>query len=330
MGGSVLALLGAVTALLSPQGDADLAITRNSIALPAGCSVTETAALVTGFLDAFSRGDRDELDRFFAPAGEGTSDFKWFSSVDGGRRRTIYERANLLDHFSERHRHADTLRLVSLSIGAGHRAEVGLSYVVIRQADDLGSTPLFVSGKGQIDCARRQIFVWSMGEGVDTGPVLTTCPTPAGWRPEAPIVVCTPGPNARAVASGFVLVPAAGSAKCRSSAVFRTIRSMLSGFNLGIAASFQVGLAPRAAFSPAGRDLTTRQDVQRFVGRRYARLGEGWTLTRLAPRPGPGRFVLTIAASRLGAPYASGIAAVTVDCTTGRVRSWSGPKLRLH
>lgn len=105
---------------------------------------------------------------------------------------------------------------------------------------------------------------------------------------------------------------------------------MLSAFNVGNATSFRVGLAPRATFSPAGRNLATPRAIQDFVGHRYLRLGEGWTLARLALRPGSGRFAVSIAVSRLGLPVARGVAAVALDCRTGLVRRWGGPALRLH
>ncbi len=340
--GTLPAVVAAATALFVPTGNPDVVVTRNVLPLPAGCSVTETAALVTGFLEAFNRGDVDELDRLFAPAGEGRSDFKWYSLGEGDRgsswqrQLAIYERRELMDYFRERHRHADTMRLVSLDIGPGRGSEVGLSYVLIRQAGDipadLGGPLRLARGKGQIDCARRQINVWSMAMSFDeNGSPQTTCPVPAGWRPGAPVLACTRGTNARAVAPEFVLGPAgAHEGRCVPAAAFRTIRSMLSAFNLGNATSFRVGLAPRASFSPAGRNLATPRAIQDFVGHRYLRLGEGWTLTRLAPRLGAGRFALTIEVSRLGVPVARGLAAVTLDCKTGRVRSWSGPALRLH
>src|SRR5688572_1376144 len=129
--GSLFAVFAASTALLVSTANADVVVTRDTLALPAGCSVTETAALVTGFLDAFNGGDLAELDRLFAPAGEGREDFKWYSSDDGGRPQAVYARANLLDHFRDRHRHAETMRLVSLDIGRGHRNDVGIGYALI-------------------------------------------------------------------------------------------------------------------------------------------------------------------------------------------------------
>lgn len=104
---------------------------------------------------------------------------------------------------------------------------------------------------------------------------------------------------------------------------------MLSAFNLGNAVSFRGRLAARATFAPAGRPLTPRA-IAGFVTHRYFRLGEGWTLTRLQARRGRGRFTATVAVSRLGVPVANGRATISLDCTSGRVRSWSGPAQRLH
>lgn len=84
------AVIASAGALLVPGGGADVVVTRDTLALPVGCSVAETAALVTGFLDAFDRGDSAELDRVFAPAGEAPTDFKWYSSgeqLPGWRRQ---------------------------------------------------------------------------------------------------------------------------------------------------------------------------------------------------------------------------------------------------
>lgn len=324
--GSLLATLAASTAVLVSTANADVVVTRNTLALPAGCSVTETAALVTGFLDAFNRGDADELDRLFAPAGEGREDFKWYASDDLGRRQAIRERGRLLDYFSDRRRHAETMRLVSLDVGRGHRDDVGIGYALIREADDIPRG--FAHGKAQIDCANRRIFVWTMAMTAATSP--TTCPTPTGWKPGAPVLACTRGPNARAVAPDVVIAPAAGKGSCRPEAAFRRVRSMLSAFNIGYGTSLRAGLAPGATFSPVGRRLTTPRAIRDFVDHRYFRLGEGWTLTRLAPLRGAGRFDVTIAVTRLGARVASSRATVAVDCKTGLVRTWSGPALRLH
>src|SRR5688572_15792638 len=108
--GPLLAVAVAAMALVASTAPADVVVTRDTLALPAGCSVTETAALVTRFLDAFNRGDADELDVLFAPAGEGQEDFKWYSSDDGGRPQAVYERGRLLDHFRDRHRHAEKMQ----------------------------------------------------------------------------------------------------------------------------------------------------------------------------------------------------------------------------
>jgi hypothetical protein len=328
--GPLLAVAVAAVALVLSNEPADVVVTRDTLALPAGCSVTETAALVTAFLDAFNRGDLDELDGLFAPAGEGREDFKWYSSDDGGGPQAVSERDQLLDYFSDRRRHAETMRLVSLDLGMGRGNAVGIGYALIREADDI---PRGVArGKGQIDCASGRFYVWTMAMTMtmpsDTSP--TTCPTPTGWRPGAPVLACTRGPNARAVAPGAIVVPSAREAGCRSQAALRRIRSLLSAFNIGNGASFRAGLAAGAAFSPAGRNLATPRAVDDFVGHRYFRLGEGWTLTRLAPLRGNGRFALTITVSRLGAPFGRGDAAVMLDCKSGLVRSWSGPALRLH
>lgn len=337
---SLLAVIASAGALLVSTASADVVVTRDALPLPAGCSVTETATLVTNFLAAFNRGDLEALDRLFAPGGEGRSDFKWYSFGEGDRGSSwqrqvaIRERGQLIDYFRDRHLRGDTMRLVSLDIGAGWSNDVGISYVLIRQAGDipagLGGPLRLVRGKGQIDCATRRIFVWSMAMGFDDTFLPTTCPAPAGWKPGAPALACTRGPNARAVAPDVVIVPAARDGGCRPAVAYRRIRSMLNAFNIGNAAGFRVGLARRATFSPAGRELETPRAIQDFVGHRYFRLGEGWTLTRLSPLRGPGRFAVTIAATRLGVPFGRGVAKILIDCRTGRVMAWSGPALRLH
>lgn len=332
--GSLLAIVAAATALLGATRDAEVVITRDALRLPAGCSVSETTALVTGFLDAFNRGDSTELDRFFAPAGEAPTDFKWYSSgeeMPGWRRHhAVRDRGSLLAYFGERHARRETIQLVSIDIGAGRGREIGIGYVLIRRADDLpeglGGPLRIAHGKGAIDCSRGLIYVWSMGMSGDaTGE--TSCPTPRGWTPGSPVLACTRGPNARAVAPG--LRPAPARKRCGQAAAFRTLREMLTAFNIGNAVSFRSGLAARATFSPAGRPLTPRE-IAGFVTHRYFRLGEGWTLTRLQPGRGRGRFTATVAVSRLGAPVANGIASISLDCESGLVSGWSGPAVRLH
>src|SRR5438874_10746843 len=99
---------------------------------PVGCPPTEVAFAVRAFLDAFNRGDQQALRQIFhrsvifsarnpAPVG--------FFLSSG--------QPSLLDYFSQRHAHGETLELTALQIQYGEgSSEAGLAPTISRRSDD--------------------------------------------------------------------------------------------------------------------------------------------------------------------------------------------------
>ena len=129
--------------------------------LPRGCSLSEVTHLLLRFIDAFNRGDQDELTHFFD-----ASTFQWYSvgegRVDqGGSFFVAYKLDELFPYFAARHQQRERLRLLGLEVNAHWReATVGIGYFIERYADDLGQRP--AHGKGAINCTKQTISVWSM------------------------------------------------------------------------------------------------------------------------------------------------------------------------
>ncbi len=150
------------------------------------CSREEVTRLVERFLDAFNRGDQDQLARFFGPR------FEWYSVSDRGRESgdrhflaynpngglrlgafpeglevTVGHQDLLLPYFAERHAHGERLELRKLgsSYEAG-RNIAHITYTLTRTAEDLelrlGKPERETLGKGAVDCTDQTIMVWSM------------------------------------------------------------------------------------------------------------------------------------------------------------------------
>jgi hypothetical protein len=212
---------------------------------------------------------------------------------------------------------------------------------VRREADDLPSwlSP-YGGGKGGIDCASRPpaIFLWSMGQ--NDVPWSATCPRLPRSQPGAPVVACSSGPNAQALASGFRVVPTSVKLpkQCSPDRVRTTLRSALSVFNQGLGDDFARRFAVRGQFHPytrsvAGQGFTTRRAIARFVGTRYP-AGGGWTAARLfTPQTSVGLPTRAVYGVDLRVSYQGRRVAehegakVVVDCRSGLVRAWIGPAI---
>lgn len=202
----------------SPAAHPPIVVTRDR-AEPAACGPREAATLVARFFDAFNRGDLDHAMTFFGP------DFKWFGvgaddEWDGVSDFFAYDPASgfasagpdaatgsaaetLPPYFGERHGHGEHWRLVDLAVNPEPGEEISsLFFHVERRADDLppgadGRRHRYV-GKGQVDCAKGTIILWSMNPArPGSGDDLPACPDPpAGTSPDA-IVACGPPASAR-------------------------------------------------------------------------------------------------------------------------------------
>jgi hypothetical protein len=149
-------------------------VTRDDSGLPAGCKVHEVADFISRFFDAFNRGDRAQLTRFFA------SSIQWYTVTDAKGSVTVSTRDDLLTYFADRHKHHERLRLLKIRVsGPSWHGGGDIVFLLTRQADDLdgGSQgqPILANGKGAMFCKEQAIFVWAMSTGSGFG----ECPEPA-------------------------------------------------------------------------------------------------------------------------------------------------------
>jgi len=160
--------------------------------------------------------------------------------------------------------------------------------------------------------------------------------TPAG-------ALAAPGdpPTAPVLASSFHMgaTRVALSKRCKREAVRSRLVAILGAFNTGRGDAFALNFAPRMVFVPYdGTSLAPRGGIFRrasaaeFVRKRYV-AGDGWTALVLIPPSGgsglPAAAVYTVSlevlvAGRIVAPRS---AKVAVDCTTGLIRNWVGPRV---
>lgn len=203
-------------------------VTEDDDPMPAGCSPRQAAAIVATFVEAFNRGDRETLDRLFAPLPEsrlsaGVGQDLAFSYFLGevyakNKGRTFDfdygEKDRLLEYFAKRHRIGERMQLwkVQSSGGAmeGEKNTVGMTFLYSRLASDLkpglGGPERLVYGKGSIDCERQTIFGWTATmemvgvEGLELPPAPWVvsgdtdevfCKEPSGWKPGESVLACT-------------------------------------------------------------------------------------------------------------------------------------------
>ena len=177
------------------------------------CKPDEIATLVTRFLGAVTRGNRDELVHFFDDGFQvysmGLYDTEQARSIQHvayvaeesrtqggtvrGPRHEVIEQ--LLDYFVERHKQHEQMQLLEIaSVGGGG----DITFVIRRQADDLApeiwGPDFIVIGKGFVDCENQVIDVWSaaMNTPSPSSIINHVCPTPtAGWSQEDTTLACT-------------------------------------------------------------------------------------------------------------------------------------------
>lgn len=342
----VAALLAA--AVLSFTGGDEIVVTRESAALPSGCTPREAAELLVRFADAVNAGDATALRRVFAVE-EGDHGvwrperyFRWYSVNDA----TVYDLVDLWPYFAERHRLNERWELLGVDIGSSAiPGAAGISYLLRRHADDVPpSAGELAFGKGEIDCAAQRIFVWSMGQnaGVPTRP---SCPLPADWNPGDSIVACArtgvtgTGVNAPAALPDFRIVTSSARfpRACRPARFSVRLRSALSAFNSGLGSAFAEHFIARGEFhtytdSP-GTQKIGRGAIARFAAARYA-AGDGFTAAVLRaptrrPEGRPAVYAVELVLTARGTPLRTGSAKIVVDCASGLIRKWVGPAVPL-
>jgi hypothetical protein len=343
------ALVAAVSLASTSEAADPVVVTRDTQALPAGCSPRETAEMLARFAEAVNTGDPEALERIFViedspgrPVGTGTG-FHWYSLTEGRararrpwRHAALYDRAELLPYFAERHAKHERWELLSVTVTpSNRRGAAGITFAFRRTADDLPSwlTGL-AGGKGGVDCSTGRIFLWSSAQNDAAADVGVTCPRPRGWSPGDAVLACTHGPNAKPLASDFRVTRSAAQlpGSCGPAPALRTIRTAVSAFNAPPGDDFAKTFAPSPLLATRGLELRSRRRIAAFAHARY-HAGEGWTARVLrtparAARSGPHRvavYRLELVVSRPAEAPAAAKAKITLDCASGLIRSWRGP-----
>jgi len=123
---------------------------------PGDCSPTRVAEAVLAFLDAFNRGDQEALRRMF----QRSVIFSASNPPDGFFLSS--GQPALLDYFSQRHAHGETLELTALQVSYREGSnEAGLAPRINRRADDIAAG--VIGAKAAIDCNDRAIVLWNQG-----------------------------------------------------------------------------------------------------------------------------------------------------------------------
>jgi hypothetical protein len=317
----------AATASASPAQPPEVVVTRDALTLPAGCTPRNVAELLDRFFDAFDASDAAELDRLLAPAGPEPPAFTLFS-VDG---TVVYERQRVVSHLLDLRAGGERFRLLGGSIertGSTAPTSVNVNYRVERPGG-------MYLAKGLIDCATRRLWQGAIGPRIP-GALTLPCPRPPGWSPAGPVVMCTSGPNARALSPTFRIARGGSSlpAPCRPTRVRGAVRDLLTSFNGGRGEAFAQRFAARGRLRAyTGSRTTGRRALARFVRARYD-AGDGWTAGRLVPPRRPGgrgeqaAYALRLTVSHQGTVVSTAAAAnLAVDCRSGLLRGWTGPSL---
>jgi hypothetical protein len=322
---ALLSALVAALALATSAGTSEgIVVTRDAVSLPDKCTPREVAGLVARFFNAFNAGDWKTVDDLVAPAGTAPPSFALLSLE---RDVVVYDRSRLVAYLAEVRSRGERFRLVAARVAPGRHSTAAAVY-----AFETGGG--IAGGKGMVDCDTLRIWQWAMGAPAP-GPPPIPCPRPRGWSPSEAALACTTGPNARAVASGFRLD--AGSSRlpqrCGPASAFGKLRSALSGFNAGLGTAFGKHFVRHArlhAYTSSDAPRGGRASIARFAGTRYG-AGDGWTGTALrAPRGaerGAAVHQLDVLLSSLGKPFTSSRVTVVLDCRSGLIRSWVGPKV---
>lgn len=338
------ALVAAVSLASMSKADDPVVVTRNSQALPGGCTPRETAQLLARFAEAVNTGDPAALDQIFVvddPPGRaaeaGGTAFRWFSMTEGRagasrpwRHETFYDRGELFPYFAERHAQNERWELLSVRVTSSRTREAGITYAFRRTADDLPPwLNGLATGKGAIDCAAGRIFVWSSGQNDASAGSGITCPRPRGWSPGDAILACTLGPNARPLAPEFRLQRTTRlPGRCAPERALGTLRSALRSFNSGLGDEFAKRFARDSLLASRGAELRSRKRIASFAYTRY-HAGEGWGARVLrAPnrvRQSVADYWLELVVSRPIEAPAAGRAEIALDCASGLIRRWRGP-----
>ena len=342
MAGNVarLSLVVAVGLSLAPVASAKLArtaeanqeviVTRESQALPTGCTAHGLGVLVGGLFEAFNVGDWERVDKTFAVAGPAPPSFTLLS----WQQDVVRERERVTPYLAALRARGEQLRLLGLlAEKESNSASVAVTYAFERPGG-------YGWGKGLIDCPSQRIWQWAMGP--RSGELLLPCPKSRGWSPTGPAIACTAGPNAITFAPDFRVTSGSRNLPrpCAPTAAKRRLAAVLRVLNEGQGVHLAAHFATGGGFRPytVERPIIGRQKLAEFVTLRY-RAGDGWTATALdVPRTtvvqrfGATRHRVAVYRLSLGvsSPLKSGIPAranIVIDCRSGLIRSWVGPRI---
>jgi len=175
-----------------------------------------------------------------------------------------------LRYFGRRHALHEELHLLSVDVGTTWVAGgASFSYRLTRTADDLPPETRLTFGKGELSCARKTIYVWSMGPGT-----ARNCPGAETASVEGPIVACARAgraPTAQEVSAAFRVraTPLTLPPACRASPVRDKVLRLLRALNVGDGRAFVRDLAPSMFFHPGTRSPVPRAAIPGFVSARY-------------------------------------------------------------
>jgi hypothetical protein len=323
----VAGALGPLAVAAAPQGS-PVVVTRDSLALR--CSPRDVAEVLLRFEAALGAGDRKGLDRLFAPDGGAPPSFQWFS-ID---ETVIRSRDSLVPYLLQLHARGEGFRFVGIDVGNSWVPHsVGFGVALLR----VGGASEQLHGKGEIDCARRRIYVWSVGKGAAVSP----CPAPPQANALRTVVACSRTgrkPLAQEVSRDFALetTPLRLPGRCGPAMVKTRVAGALRAFNLAGAKAFARTFTRGATMQPytgsqPPPNLRGRSQIAAFAIRRAAR-SDGWTAAKLFPPTGtvglPTEAIYGMTL-RVSSPHGGGEngAKLVIDCRSGLISHWVGPGL---
>lgn len=142
-----------------------IVVTRDSDAGPEKCHPEAVGELMVSFLHDVNSGK--DPTRWFA------SNFEWYSMTEGnprddGRHFVTYQRDELADYFRRRAAHAESMKLLGMSVKYDEGRNIShLVYWIERTADDTDEFGRIATGKGAVVCGEGKILLLSMGMAKD-------------------------------------------------------------------------------------------------------------------------------------------------------------------
>lgn len=205
--------LGATPSLGADGGGWPVIVTGDAPNLPAGCTPLEVTHLIVGFVDAFNRGDWDQVAKYFGP------DFQWFNeqfplneeiqqflaNARSGTRLVFPEGVppglrlegpeELLPYLAERRARGQRMEILSINVTRSWHPGVDLGALVRRTANDLPlgpePAPDLVHATGSIhNCQQQTITLWVMGYRWPGVHPRSLCPDPPTPAPPRAVIAC--------------------------------------------------------------------------------------------------------------------------------------------